>query len=149
MHDFFWFSFFLLSVYTIIPTLLIRIFGLGIHKERGRQGISLTFDDGPDPEYTPQVLDLLSKYQIKATFFVLGANAEKYPELIVRMHKEGHLVGVHNYSHRANALMTPWKVRLQLQHSIETIEKIIGITPIHYRPPWGIFNLFDFLLFRR
>jgi peptidoglycan/xylan/chitin deacetylase (PgdA/CDA1 family) len=149
MDNLFWFSLILLSIYTIIPTLAIRIFGLGVHKEAKGRGIALTFDDGPDPEYTPQLLDLLSKYKIKATFFVLGSKAEKHPELIVRMHREGHLIGVHNYLHLSNALMTPWKVRLQLKHSIETIEKIIGVTPVHYRPPWGIFNIFDFLLFRR
>jgi peptidoglycan-N-acetylglucosamine deacetylase len=149
VNDLFWFSFFLLCVYTIIPTLIIHLLLLGIHKKSKGHGISLTFDDGPDPVYTPQLLDLLNKYHVKATFFVLGSKAERYPELITRMHQEGHLVGVHNYLHRANALMTPWKVRIQLQHSIRTIEKIIGITPIHYRPPWGIFNIFDFLLFKR
>jgi peptidoglycan/xylan/chitin deacetylase (PgdA/CDA1 family) len=149
MNDFFWYTFVLLSIYTIIPTLVIRIFGLGVNKDASSQGISLTFDDGPDPEYTPQLLDLLNKYKIKATFFVLGSKAKQHPELIIRMHQEGHLIGVHNYLHRANALMTPWKVRLQLMHSIRTIEKIIGVTPVYYRPPWGIFNVFDFLLFRR
>jgi peptidoglycan/xylan/chitin deacetylase (PgdA/CDA1 family) len=149
MDDLFWLSFFLLSVYTIIPTLLIRLFGFGVRKETNGQGIALTFDDGPDPVYTPQLLDLLKKYNIKSTFFVLGSKAEQYPELILRMHQEGHLVGVHNYVHRSNALMTPWKVRGQLEHSIRTIENIIGVTPVHYRPPWGVFNIFDILLFRK
>jgi peptidoglycan/xylan/chitin deacetylase (PgdA/CDA1 family) len=149
MDHLFWFLFFWLCVYTIIPTIVIRCFGLGVYKDTSGQGIALTFDDGPDPEYTPRLLDLLKRYNVKATFFVLGSKAEQYPELIIRMHKEGHLLGVHNYVHRTNALMSPWKVRGQLEHTIRTIEKIVGVKPVHYRPPWGIFNLFDILLFRR
>jgi peptidoglycan/xylan/chitin deacetylase (PgdA/CDA1 family) len=149
MDDIFWFSFCLVNVYTVIPTLVVRLFGFGVHKETRGPGIALTFDDGPDPEYTPQLLDLLHKYGVKATFFVLGAKAERYPELIRRMHEEGHLIGVHNFSHRSNALMTPWKVRGQLRHAIRTIENITGFTPVYYRPPWGVINLFDILLFKR
>ncbi|MFC0215132.1 polysaccharide deacetylase family protein [Paenibacillus chartarius] len=150
MDDLFFFSLIVLSIYTIIPTILIRVFGLGAYKEAsGQQGVALTFDDGPDPQYTPQLLDLLQQYNVKATFFVLGSKAEKHPELIRRMHQEGHLVGVHNYVHHTNGLMSPWKVRGQLRDSIRTIERIIGVKPIHYRPPWGVFNLFDFFLFRK
>lgn len=118
-------------------------------KKVTRQGIALTFDDGPDPEFTPQLLDLLSKYQIKATFFVLGSKAEKYPDIILRIHHEGHLIGIHNYVHWTNALMTPGKVRKQLKDSVEVIENIIGVTPIYYRPPWGIINVFDLFLVKR
>jgi peptidoglycan/xylan/chitin deacetylase (PgdA/CDA1 family) len=149
MENLFLFSVLLVSIYTIIPTVFIRLFGLGVRKETNSQGIALTFDDGPDPEYTPQLLDLLKHYNIKATFFVLGAKAEQYPDLIVRMHKEGHLIGVHNYVHHTNAFMTPWKVRAQLRDSIRTIERIIGVTPVYYRPPWGVFNIFDIFLFRK
>lgn len=149
MNTFLWGTVVLFSIYTIIPTVLIRLFGLGAYKGTKKKGIALTFDDGPDPEYTPQLLDLLKQYNIKATFFVLGAKAAEHPELIRRIHKEGHLVGVHNFRHRSNALMTPWKVRKQLRHSIRTIEDIIGVTPVYYRPPWGIFNLFDIFLFRK
>ncbi|WP_244163202.1 polysaccharide deacetylase family protein [Paenibacillus pectinilyticus] len=82
-------------LYTILPTLTVRLFGLWVYKKKvTRQGIALIFDDGPDPEFTPQLLDLLSKYQIKATFFVLGSKAEKYPDIILRIHHEGHLIGI-------------------------------------------------------
>ncbi|NOV03904.1 polysaccharide deacetylase family protein [Paenibacillus planticolens] len=140
-----------LLVYTILPTLMVRSMGrFGVYG-RGKRtnGIALTFDDGPDPEYTPQLLDLLQTFQIKSTFFVLGSKAEKYPELIVRMHKEGHLIGIHNYEHWANALMTPKKVRRQLDDSVTAIENIIGVKPVYYRPPWGIINIFDLLLLKR
>lgn len=147
MNFIFLFILSVLCVYTIIPTFVVRFFGIGVYKKNGR-GIALTFDDGPDPQYTPQLLDLLKRYKIKATFFVLGSKAEKYPEIVVRMHEEGHLVGVHNYLHWANALMTPKRVRSQLNHSVNLIESIIGERPVYYRPPWGIINIFDFLLMK-
>jgi peptidoglycan/xylan/chitin deacetylase (PgdA/CDA1 family) len=150
MDGLLWFIILMISIYTIIPTLCIRIFGLGAYrKHSSSQGIALTFDDGPDPQYTPQLLDLLKRYQVKATFFVLGSKAKKYPELIARMQQEGHLVGIHNFVHWANALMSPWKVRLQLSHSVAVIEAITGEKPVYYRPPWGIINLFDFFLLKR
>ena len=61
--------------------------------------IALTFDDGPHPKYTNQILDILDKYDAKATFFVLGKFAEAYPEIIKRQYKEGHEIGNHTYSH--------------------------------------------------
>ncbi|MEC0231986.1 polysaccharide deacetylase family protein [Paenibacillus alba] len=150
MSKVFWIIFILLMLYTILPTILVRLFGLWMFKKKkSSSGIALTFDDGPDPEFTPILLDLLQKYQIKATFFVLGSKAEKYPHLILRIHQEGHLIGIHNYVHWANAFMTPNNVRRQLDYSVNVIENIIGIKPIFYRPPWGIINLFDLLLLKR
>jgi peptidoglycan/xylan/chitin deacetylase (PgdA/CDA1 family) len=145
-----WSIFIGLLVYIIIPTAIVRLGGFGAYRKGKRAtGIALTFDDGPDPAFTPQLLDILKLHGIQATFFVLGVKAEKYPELIRRMHAEGHLIGIHNYNHWTNALLTPKKVRKQLQETVMVIEKIIGVTPIHYRPPWGIINLFDFLLMKQ
>jgi peptidoglycan/xylan/chitin deacetylase (PgdA/CDA1 family) len=139
-----------LCIYTILPTLIVRLFGFGAYKKtRVERSMALTFDDGPDPEYTPLLLDILQRYQVKATFFVLGSKAEKCPELIIRMHREGHLIGVHNYAHWTNAIMTPWRVRKQIKHSVDIIEQIIGEKPVYYRPPWGVINLFDFLLLKQ
>src|SRR3990167_2585805 len=61
--------------------------------------VALTFDDGPSPIYTPQVLAILKKYNIKATFFVVGVNAKKYPEIIKEIHAEGHVVASHSLTH--------------------------------------------------
>lgn len=139
-----------LLVYTIIPTLIIRLFGIGVYKRgTGEQPIALTFDDGPDPEFTPLLLDLLKKYNIKGTFFVLGRKAEKYPDLIQRMHNEGHLVGIHNYVHWSNALMSPKRVREQVNKTANVINRIIGEKAFYYRPPWGVINLFDFFLMKQ
>lgn len=139
-----------LLMYTVIPTFVIRLFGIGVYKKgTAGCGIALTFDDGPDPEYTPRLLEILKQYKIKATFFVLGSKAEQYPELIKQMDEDGHLIGIHNYVHWANAFMTPKKVRLQLNDSVNAIERIIGVKPVFYRPPWGVINIFDFLLMKR
>lgn len=150
MEGLFYYMFGLVCIYTIIPTVFIRLFGHGAsHKKTAAQSIALTFDDGPDPTYTPQLLDLLKRYEIKATFFVVGIYAERHPELIKRMHREGHLIGVHNYIHHPNAFMTPGKVRRQLDHAVDVVERIIGVKPSYYRPPWGVINLFDFWLLKR
>ncbi|WP_028399290.1 polysaccharide deacetylase family protein [Ectobacillus panaciterrae] len=145
-----WTALTLLLAYGIIPSILSRGLGLGVfQRSRTNHEVAFTFDDGPDPKYTPQLLDLLKKYNIKAAFFVLGSKAEQVPELIIRMHQEGHLIGIHNYVHRSNWLMTPWTVRRQLNRSASIIERITGVRPVYYRPPWGLLNLFDFLLHKK
>ena len=69
--------------------MITRIFGFRVfRKGKSERKFSLTFDDGPDPRYTPQLLDLLKQYDAKATFFVVGRNAEQHPEILKRMHEE-------------------------------------------------------------
>jgi len=141
----------LLLLYTVVPWVLTRIFGIGVYR-KGHTGkkIALTFDDGPDPVYTPRLLDLLKEKGIQATFFVLGEKAEKYPGLIERMHKEGHQIGIHNYRHLSNWLLTPRSVwKRQVEKSAQIVQDITGIRPEYYRPPWGILNLFDLWLLKR
>lgn len=137
--------FYISSLYAFIPGLITRLFGFRVF----RRGVSddtfaLTFDDGPDPVYTPQLLDLLKRYDAKATFFVVGSNAEKYPELLKRMNEEGHLIGIHNYVHKTNWLMGPAAVKQQIQKTSKIIQDVTGVKTHFYRPPWGIVNLFDF-----
>jgi peptidoglycan/xylan/chitin deacetylase (PgdA/CDA1 family) len=136
--------FYLFSFYAFLPGLLSRMFGFRVIK-RGFSDteISLTFDDGPDPQYTPQLLDLLHQYQVKATFFIVGKHAEKYPEIIRRMHREGHSIGIHNYSHQSNWIIHPKAVSRHVRETSNIIERITGIKPQFYRPPWGILNVFD------
>lgn len=139
------------SIYMIIPFLLTRGLGVGVtRKGKARRQIAFTFDDGPNPVYTPQLLRLLREHQVKATFFVLGSKAEKYPALLRQMYEEGHLIGIHNYTHRANWVMTPWRVKQeQVERSAAIIQQITGERPIYYRPPWGILNIGDRLLLGR
>ncbi|MGE6577111.1 polysaccharide deacetylase family protein [Paenibacillus xylanexedens] len=136
---------YLSSFYAFIPSLISRFFGFRVFR-RGRSDtqFALTFDDGPDPHYTPRLLDLLRQHQAKATFFVVGEHAASHPELIQRIHDEGHLIGIHNYIHKTNWLMRPRTVRDQIQRTGQIIHEVTGVKTCYYRPPWGIMNLFDF-----
>jgi len=111
--------------------------------------IAFTFDDGPNPTYTPMLLDVLKSHDIKATFFVVGAKAEKYPEIISQIYEEGHLIGMHNYVHKSNWLMTPRRTRAQLSKTASIIEGITGVRPYYYRPPWGLMTLLDLFLLKQ
>jgi len=147
----FWGSILGVTIYMFIPYILTRIIGYGVFsKGRAHDALALTFDDGPHPRYTPQLLDLLKKHQAKATFFVLGSMAEKYPDIIRRMYEEGHQIGIHNYTHKSNWLLFPWSVRTDhIKKTADIVEQIIGVRPEYYRPPWGIINVFDFPLRKR
>ncbi|NEW08937.1 polysaccharide deacetylase family protein [Paenibacillus sp. SYP-B3998] len=137
------------AVYTLVPWIITRILGIGVfRKGEETREIALTFDDGPNPLYTPQLLDMLKRHEVKATFFVLGVRAQQYPDLILRMHREGHQIGLHNYLHKSNWLMLPWTVRKEVERCAAQIQDITGEHPTCYRPPWGIFNVFDLLLRR-
>lgn len=135
-----------ISLYMLIPSLVPRLTGLGaFRKGTTKNQVAFTFDDGPHPKYTPELLDLLQAYHVKATFFVLGSQAELHPDLIRRMDREGHQIGIHNYDHTSNWLMFPWTVRrAHMERTADIIESIIGRRPDHYRPPWGLMNAFDF-----
>lgn len=137
--------FYISSFYAFIPGMISRIFGYRVFRKGiGRTEFALTFDDGPDPRYTPLLLDLLKRYDAKATFFVVGSHAEQNPEIIKRMHDEGHLIGIHNYVHKTNWLMRPATVKQQIKRTSDIIYSITGERSTYYRPPWGIVNLFDF-----
>lgn len=137
--------FYLSSFYAFIPGLITRIFGFRVFRRGvGKHEFALTFDDGPDPVYTPMLLDLLKRYDMKATFFLVGSHAEKHPDVVRRIHAEGHLIGIHNYVHKTNWLMRPKTVRMQLKRTDDIIYNTTGEHPSFYRPPWGIVNLFDF-----
>jgi peptidoglycan/xylan/chitin deacetylase (PgdA/CDA1 family) len=100
--------------------------------------IALTFDDGPSPESTPIVLALLARYKLPATFFVIGSQAEQYPELIQRIVAEGHGVGNHSWGHDS-LLMLRSEQRLagDIRRTQEVLLKT-GIRPLAFRPPVGI-----------
>jgi peptidoglycan-N-acetylglucosamine deacetylase len=145
MQNLFLLLFYGLTFYAFLPGLISRMFGFRAFKRgRVKREIALTFDDGPDPHYTLQLLDLLKHYNAKATFFVVGAHAEKHPELLKRMHDEGHVIGIHNYEHKTNWFMRPKKVKWHIQRTQEIIKEAIGQDAVYYRPPWGIVNAFDY-----
>jgi peptidoglycan-N-acetylglucosamine deacetylase len=102
--------------------------------------VALTFDDGPNPVYTTQILDLLAKYHAKATFFVIGERAKEFPDIIKREAKEGHEVANHTYSHIYDFDNSPAKLRKELERSSKTIKNITGFKPTLYRPVAGYYN---------
>ncbi len=100
--------------------------------------IALTFDDGPHSKYTPQILDLLEEHDAKATFFVVGKQAEKFPEIILRQEAAGHEIANHTYTHpSAN---TPEELEAELQKTSEAIHDITGSYPLLFRPVGGSYN---------
>ena len=103
------------------------------------RGVALTFDDGPSPEHTPKILDLLDAGRAKATFFVIGRKAAAHPELVREIAARGHTVGVHGHDHdRFLSLRTPDTVGDDLTECIATVEAITGTRPALYRPPVGL-----------
>ncbi|MGO4530263.1 polysaccharide deacetylase family protein [Paenibacillus sp. 2TAF8] len=102
--------------------------------------VALTFDDVPDPRFTPQVLDVLKKYKVRATFFVVGSRAEKHPDLVKRMVKEGHIVGNHSYNHPEFSKLSMTAFRKQILHTGDIIHRLTGYTPKMIRPPYGDIN---------
>lgn len=105
----------------------------------GARGVALTFDDGPSPEHTPKVLDLLDQAGVKATFFVIGAKALAYPELVREIAARGHALGVHGHTHdRFLSLRSPRRVAEDLRRSLDAVEQATGERPLLYRPPVGL-----------
>jgi peptidoglycan-N-acetylglucosamine deacetylase len=100
----------------------------------------LTFDDGPHPDATVTVLDILKRRNLKATFFLLGENVDRYPDLVREIDRHGHIVGNHSLTH-ASLLLKPssWQSR-QMKDTNEIINKTIGKTPGLFRPPFGHFD---------
>lgn len=99
--------------------------------------VALTFDDGPDPKWTPEVLDILKAANVKAAFFLVGANAEKYPGLVRRIVAEGHEIGNHTYYHPNLALCWPEHIRLELNATQLLLETITGRSTTLFRPPYA------------
>jgi polysaccharide deacetylase family sporulation protein PdaB len=102
--------------------------------------VAITFDDGPHPKYTPEILNILKKYNAKATFFVIGQNAEKYPDIIKREVAEGHEIGNHTYSHPDLHKIDIDKFLEEIEKTQTTIEDICGIRPKLFRPPGGYYD---------
>jgi len=99
--------------------------------------IALTFDDGPSPPYTEQILDILREHHVTATFFVCGSNVEKHPDLLHRIVAEGHEVGNHTYSHPFVFFKSRRRIAEEIDRTQAIIEKVAGIHPNIFRPPYG------------
>jgi peptidoglycan/xylan/chitin deacetylase (PgdA/CDA1 family) len=99
--------------------------------------IALTFDDGPDNKYTPAILDVLRKYHVKATFFVLGVRAQENPAIIKQIVNEGHAIGNHSYNHSNPAKMTEAQFEKQFTQTQVILRNLIGYEPKLIRTPYG------------
>jgi cellulose synthase/poly-beta-1,6-N-acetylglucosamine synthase-like glycosyltransferase/peptidoglycan/xylan/chitin deacetylase (PgdA/CDA1 family)/spore germination protein YaaH len=103
----------------------------------GEHQVAITFDDGPDPRWTPKVLDILKAANVKAAFFLVGVNAERYPGLVRRIVNEGHEIGNHTYYHPNLALCWPEHIRLELNATQLLLETITGRATTLFRPPYA------------
>jgi peptidoglycan-N-acetylglucosamine deacetylase len=124
---------------------------LGCVWRGSREGrrVCLTFDDGPDPEATPRVLDILSAHRITATFFLIGERAARHRTLVRRIVDAGHELGNHGWSHQSLWLAGPRRTADEVRRGHETIGAIAGSPPRFFRPAWGMTNLALFPLLRR
>ena len=105
-----------------------------------RKVIALTFDDGPHKKVTDLILGVLQKHQIKATFFVLGQNVASLPDVVQRIHEQGHEIGNHSWSHRNLTKLSVEELNKEMTDTNEQIYNVIGKYPTLYRPPFGAIN---------
>lgn len=109
-------------------------------KENKPKRVALTFDDGPDPKVTTQILDLLDKYDAKATFFMLGSRVEYYPEIAKSVQKAGHELGNHTWNHPNLVKANTKKIQEEILNTSAIIEEVTGEKATAFRPPYGSFN---------
>lgn len=112
---------------------------------RSSRAVCLTFDDGPHPELTPRLLDLLAQLEVVATFFVIGSQAEKHPDLVRRIVQDGHALGNHTYSHPQRSEITARAAADEVSRCSELLAHIVGRSPALFRPPRGQVTARDLL----
>jgi peptidoglycan/xylan/chitin deacetylase (PgdA/CDA1 family) len=116
-------------------TMLPRLSGHGDLRH-----IALTFDDGPSPESTPLFLDLLRQRDIRATFFVLGKQVLRAPEVARRIVEDGHEIAVHGWNHHCLLLDSPYRTFTKLRDACDVVEAAAGVRPVWFRAPYGVFS---------
>ena len=102
--------------------------------------VALTFDDGPDVQWTPVVLDILAEQGVVASFFLIGERARRVPSLVRAIADAGHEIGNHSWSHRSLWLCGPARTRFEVHHAHGVLADLAGQTPRCFRPPWGMLN---------
>lgn len=114
-----------------------QIFGKTLIAPRRAGELALTFDDGPNPTWTPRLLDVLAEHNVRATFFLIGSRARTEPGLVRRIAEGGHLVGNHSWSHPNLALTGTGRIREELKRTSDALEQIAGGPVRYFRPPFG------------
>jgi peptidoglycan/xylan/chitin deacetylase (PgdA/CDA1 family) len=123
----------------VVPA-FARAFGIRLRLDH-TAGVALTFDDGPHPQGTEAVLEILARAGARATFFLVGEQVVRFPALAAEVAAAGHEVAVHGYRHRLQLRRTPWQLGADLDRAVATIGETTASTPALYRPPYGIFSL--------
>lgn len=114
-----------------------RLFGRALTAPKRPGELALTFDDGPNATWTPRLLDILARHDVRATFFLLGGRAEAEPELVRRTAAAGHLIGNHSWSHPNMARSPSGRIGQELKRTQDVLEQIVGAPAIYFRPPYG------------
>lgn len=142
-----WYYLLLFTVYFLVLLVGSSLIQLNFHvkaycsnPDEKQRKIALTFDDGPG-YFTPEVLALLERFQVKATFFCIGKNIELHPGMLAEAYKSGHIIGNHSYSHsHFFDFYGADKVTVELQATDALIKQAIGRKPAFFRPPYGVTN---------
>ena len=113
---------------------------LGVPRRLDGGGVALTFDDGPHPEGTPAVLEVLARAGAVATFFLVGEQVRRRPELAVRIASEGHLVALHGFRHQLQLRLAAGQVSEDVHRGAAAIEDAVGSAPGWHRPPYGVYS---------
>lgn len=144
-----WWSYALLVLVWFLITVCSSFFigwnyhlkSLHSNRKSKKNQVSITFDDGPDPIFTPKVLKLLKEYGAKATFFCIGQHIENHPEILKQIIADGHSVGNHTYSHsKSFGFFSSEKVKDELRKTTSTVKRITGLEMNLYRPAFGVTN---------
>lgn len=107
------------------------------HGPRNERTAAITFDDAPDPRFTPQLLDILARHRVRATFFIVGSRARSYPALVQRIVREGHLIGNHSDTHALLVKLSQAGFEHQIVRTDQTLYRLTGRRPRFIRPPYG------------
>jgi peptidoglycan/xylan/chitin deacetylase (PgdA/CDA1 family) len=123
---------------------------LGVEdRTASKRGWALTFDDGPHAQGTPAVLDILARAHVTATFFLVGEQVLRNPSIPAEILAAGHTIGLHCHRHRNLLRLATWQVRDDLARAQAAIEDATGVSPMLYRPPYGVLNATALRLARR
>jgi len=125
----------------LAPVLPAAAGALGISRTQpGADGVTLTFDDGPHPAGTPEVLEVLARAGARAMFFMIGEQVERRPALAAEVLADGHAVALHGYRHRLQVRMSPAEVRADIERGRAVLEDATGFAPGWHRPPYGVYS---------
>lgn len=136
------------TIHSILPTYYHKLISFKAIKSCPRNGVMLTFNDGPHEIYTAELLDLLQEHNIKATFFVVAKNVQQSPQLIKRMEKEGHTIALHSLQHRNAWFYSYFYTKKDFEESLAIMHQV-GVKCHYYRPPWGHLNVFSSYFIRK